>query len=90
MNDLLLWFSIYLIVHIILSGITQKRIKKTVMYDESQKKFHNIMNWIVPFLWFFIVKMQTYTAPKNIRAQRDKRQKRGRDGGANTSGFTHE
>ncbi|WP_109829529.1 hypothetical protein [Reichenbachiella versicolor] len=53
-------FEIFIIVtslpHIILAVITQMIILKTTKLNPNQKIINTILNWVIPYVWGFIIR----------------------------------
>lgn len=62
---------IIFILHLYFGLKFQKRIKESKVLGDSQKRINSIMIWIIPFVWFWLIKgmlgtktMETMTKSK--------------------------
>lgn len=44
------------IIHIVLSIIGTRRILSTILLDPKKKKINIVLLWLIPFLWYQLVK----------------------------------
>ena len=69
-------FLTYLILgsYFMFSIYAQIRINRIPLLSKKRKSFHTIMSWLIPFLWFLIVKdfidYESYTMTKRVRDKR--------------------
>ncbi len=50
---ILIGFILYLFLNYTLNA--QQRILKSALLNKSQKVFHSILIWVIPFFWFYLL-----------------------------------
>ena len=58
-----LLLAVLAIIYLIFTIKYTKNISRNILFSRKLKIFHIVMIWIVPFLWFFLLKNFTKTAP---------------------------
>ncbi len=71
MNDNPVLTTIVVLFYILFSLYAQRRIYASVVLTRKRKRVNTILSWLIPFLWFLIIKdiidYQSYTVTKKHR-----------------------
>lgn len=49
-------FFALLLIYILFTGFVTKKISRSTVIHKNQKTIHIILVWLVPFIWYYLVK----------------------------------
>ena len=63
-------FAILIIFYLIYTVRYSLKLNKSILFSKRLRYFHLVMIWVVPFLWIFLLKNITKSAPGSFEVEK--------------------